>query len=268
MKLAAYLRVSTDLQAEKGLGLEVQERAIKAWAKQEGHRIVLWARDAGVSGANGPDTRVGLQDALNAVVEGRAEGVVAYNLDRLARTLHYQEAILGQVWALGARMYTVEDGEVLEDDPDDPMRTAMRQMRGVFSQLERAMIRKRMRDGRRLKAEKGGYAGFGSPSLGYRAEGRELVEDADEQATLERIQQLAGEGKSLREMAATLTVEGHKPKRSDRWHPNTLARILGRLEVPAPEADTPVEAGPPVCARGGCEELAVEGRFCSVHHYT
>ena len=32
MKLAAYLRVSTDKQAEQGLGLDVQEQAIRAWA--------------------------------------------------------------------------------------------------------------------------------------------------------------------------------------------------------------------------------------------
>ena len=229
MKVVAYLRVSTELQAEKGLGLEVQERAIRSWAKAKGHRIAHWTRDEGLSGANGPDARTGLQDALDALREGRAEGFVTYNLDRLARTLHYQEAILGQVWAMSGTMFTVEDGEVLEDDPDDPMRKAMRQMRGVFSELERGMIRKRMREGRRVKAERGGYAGFGSPSFGQRAEGRELVPEPDEQATLALIEELHRGGKSLREIIAALEEAGRKPKRSSTWHPESVARIVRRM---------------------------------------
>ena len=39
MKLVAYLRVSTDRQAEEGLGLDVQDRAIRRWARDNGHRI-------------------------------------------------------------------------------------------------------------------------------------------------------------------------------------------------------------------------------------
>src|SRR2546426_9291882 len=52
MNVVAYLRVSTDRQAEEGLGLDVQKHAIRAWAKQHGNRIVAWARDEGVSGSN------------------------------------------------------------------------------------------------------------------------------------------------------------------------------------------------------------------------
>ncbi len=229
MKLAAYLRVSTDRQATHGLGLDVQRQAITRWARANGHRVVLWAVDAGVSGANGVDTRRELADALAAVVDGRAGGIVVYNLDRLARTLHVQEGILGQVWAAGGRVFTVDGGEVVEDDPDDPYRTAMRQMRGVFSQLERSVIRARMRAGRRVKADRGGYAGYGSPSFGHRAVDGALIPDAAEQRTVARIRQLHGAGHSLRAIADTLTAEGHRAKRSERWHPETLRRIVGRL---------------------------------------
>src|SRR4051794_33589968 len=52
MRVVAYLRVSTDRQAEEGLGFDVQEQAIRAWAKHGGHRVVAWTRDEGVSGSN------------------------------------------------------------------------------------------------------------------------------------------------------------------------------------------------------------------------
>lgn len=238
MKLVAYLRVSTDRQAEEGLGLQVQERGIRAWARENGHRVVLWARDEGLSGSNGIDTRVGLHDALAALKDGDAGGLVMYRLDRLARSLTIQEGTLAAAWGLGATVYTVDLGEIHRDDPSDPMRTAMRQMVGVFAQLERGMIAARMRSGRQVaRSEPGRYAGDGSPPLGYRAErvqrgGKErpeLVPDAAEQAALDRIRELAAAGRSLREIATTLAAEGHRPKRSDRWHPESLRRIVARL---------------------------------------
>lgn len=227
MKLAAYVRVSTTGQADDGYGLEVQRGAIERWAKANGHKVVRWCSDAGVSGAVDAIDREGLSCVIDAVESGEAQGAIIARLDRLARTLHVQEAALAHVWRSGGRVFTVESGEVLQDDPDDPMRKAMRQMVGVFSELERSMIVKRLKDGRRTKAQKGEYA-YGSPHYGYRAEGGALVADQGEQAALERIQELRAEGRSYREVASILTQEGFRPKRSDRWHVESLRRIVAR----------------------------------------
>lgn len=229
MRIVGYIRVSTDQQAEHGLGLDIQERAIRKWAKANGHRLVAVHRDAGVSGSNGVEDRVGLPLVLRDIRERRADAVVVLRLDRLARSLTVQEAALAKLWQLGGRVFTSESGEVMPDDPSDPMRTAMRQMAGVFIQLEKATLVKRLTDGRRRKAEMGGFAAFGSPHYGTRAVGGELVPDDREQATVARIRELRAAGASLREMAETLTAEGHRPKRSDRWHPQSLARIVARL---------------------------------------
>lgn len=229
MKVVAYLRVSTDAQAERGLGLDVQRHGIRAWAKAGGHRIVGWHSDEGISGSNGVEHRIGLHDALADLQDGRAAGIVVYRLDRLARQLTVQETTLAAVWTMGGTVFSADIGEVPKDDPDDPMKTALRQMIGVFAELERGTIRARLRAGRRIKHERGEYAGFGSPSYGQKAEGGKLVADEQEQAALARIAELHAEGASLREMATTLTAEGFRPKRSDRWHPESLRRIAARL---------------------------------------
>jgi hypothetical protein len=52
MKLVAYLRVSTDVQAE-GLGLAVQRAAITEWARTQAHEIAAEFTDAGLSGSKG-----------------------------------------------------------------------------------------------------------------------------------------------------------------------------------------------------------------------
>jgi DNA invertase Pin-like site-specific DNA recombinase len=77
MRLAAYLRVSTDAQTD-GLGLDVQEATITKWARAHGHQITATFTDAGVSGSNGLDTRAGLADALSALKDAIASGLVVY----------------------------------------------------------------------------------------------------------------------------------------------------------------------------------------------
>lgn len=64
MRLVAYVRVSTDRQAEEGLGIPIQEQAVTEWAKRNGHRLVSIERDEGISGSNGLETRIGLASAL------------------------------------------------------------------------------------------------------------------------------------------------------------------------------------------------------------
>jgi DNA invertase Pin-like site-specific DNA recombinase len=229
VKVAAYLRVSTDRQAEEGLGLEIQEQTIRGWARQHGHRVVLWARDEGVSGSNGLDMREGLADALQAVRDHQAEGLVVSRLDRLARDLVLQEQLLADVRRMHAEVFSTSAAEAsyLSDDPDDPSRKLIRQVLGAVNEYERAMIALRLRSGRRRKAENGGYA-YGSPPYGWRAVGRELIEDADEQTALRRMRELRVGGSSFREIAAVLQAEGHAPKRGACWYPMTIRQMLRR----------------------------------------
>lgn len=231
MDLVGYIRVSTATQVEEGQGLEVQLRAIEEWCSRNGHELVAVHRDEGISGAKDTADRPGLASALAAVEDG-ASGLVMYKLDRLARKLGIQEAALAHVWKHGANVYTVDQGEVLRDDPDDPMRNAMRQMIGVFGELERGVIAARLRAGRQLKAERGGYA-YGAPRFGTVAIDKELVQAPEEQATIDRIVELDRAGRSLRHITTTLNLEGRPPKRGEKWHPETVRRVLARVAVSA-----------------------------------
>lgn len=244
MRLIGYIRVSTDKQADEGLGLAVQEKAIRQWAKANGHRLVGVCRDEGVSGTKDTAQRPGLADAVNAVCEKRAQGIVVHRLDRLARTLHVQEGILSHVWNCSGTVYAADTGEVLRDDPEDPMRTFVRQVMGAASELERSMLVARMRAGRRHKAAEGGYA-YGAPGFGHKAEGGKLVPDPEEQHVVARMLSLKAEGKSLRQIADVLNSEGYQSKRGGVWHSATVGRVLNRSRTswtttPLSEAPAPV----------------------------
>src|SRR5687768_12379073 len=59
----AYVRVSTDRQAEIGMGLDVQEAAIREWALQGDYQLVDVLREEGVSGTKELDERPALLEA-------------------------------------------------------------------------------------------------------------------------------------------------------------------------------------------------------------
>jgi DNA invertase Pin-like site-specific DNA recombinase len=235
MRVVGYIRVSTNRQAERGFGLDVQARSVRAWARASGHTLVGIHRDEGVTGSNGLADRIGLVDALEEIRDRKAAGLVVPRLDRLARDLIVQEQILSEVKRLKGEVFSCSAAEAgyLADDPDDPSRKLIRQVLGAVSEYERSMVALRLRSGRRRKADRGGYA-YGSPHYGTRAENKALVADDAEQATLDRIRELHGEGASLRTIAETLTAEGHAPRKSklrqsDEWHPESLRRIISRL---------------------------------------
>lgn len=231
MRLVAYVRVSGMTQAQDGFGLAVQEKAVRAWARANGHKLIGIERDAGVSGATDALDRDGFNAALLAVRNGEAEGILIPKLDRLARALTVQESALAIVWRAGGSVFAADTGEVKQDDPDDPMRTAMRQVIGVFAELDRRTVVKRLRDGRAAKKAAGRHA-TGSYAYGYHGDGkgreRDAAPDATEQAAVSRIFELRREGKSYREIAATLDSEGHKPRRAANWSAMAVRNIAIR----------------------------------------
>ena len=154
--------------------------------------------------------------------QGRRSG--RSRLDRLARNLTVQEGILATRGASDASIHAADLGEIARDDPDDPMRTALRQMVGVFAQLERGMIAARLRGGRRQKADKAATHTAHRPSDGapttvnwYRS---------TLSSPLSPGSKSCGQRASLRAIAATLEAEGRPTRRGGHWQPTVLAKIL------------------------------------------
>ena len=231
MDLIGYVRVSTESQAD-GYGPAVQEQHIRKWAKLHGHRLTTISSDLGVSGRQPAEDRPGLAEALDALRPPPAAiGLIVDRLDRLARELTVQEAALQIAWRAGASVFTVDGGEVLRDDPDDPMRTAMRQMAGVFGQLDRALVVKKLRDGRKAKAAAGRHA-VGVYRYGMQGHGEGKTRDAapnpTEQAAVRRIVELRRAGKSYRVIGETLDAEGLRPRRAAQWSAMSVRNIADR----------------------------------------
>lgn len=230
MQLIGYLRVSSEGQVD-GYGLAAQQEAIERWARSHGHDLSRLVFDAGVSGTIDAVMRPGLSEVLTAIAQRQADGLVVARLDRLARALTVQEATLAIVWRSGAHAFSAETGEVLADDPDDPMRTALRQVVGVFAELDRRMVVKRLKDGRTAKAALGQKA-VGAYAYGYRGEGRGRqrteVPDQTEAEIVQIIIALRSDGSSYRQIAEHLNGSGIPPRRATRWWPMTVRSVVLR----------------------------------------
>jgi DNA invertase Pin-like site-specific DNA recombinase len=227
MKLVRYCRVSSEGQAD-AYGLPNQHKDCRRWADAHGHRLTLIGDEVFTGTVQ---DRPKLAEAMQLIQSGKVDGMLVPRLDRLARALTIQEAILAMVWQAGGRVFSVDQGEILKNDPDDPMRTAMRQMQGVFAELERNMITKRMRDGIRAKRAQGRHA-TGAYPYGYRAErhGRQVdaAPDEREQAIVRMIADMRSADASYRDICAALNTAGHRTKRGRPWAPMTVKRIHDR----------------------------------------
>lgn len=232
LRLIEYRRVSSRGQLKDGYGLDIQATDNGAFAEAHGFRIVETFTDGAVKGALPAEERPGLRAALEALANG-ADGLLVGKLDRLARELTVQEATLAVIWRRGKRAFESASGEVLKDDPDDPMRTAMRQMVGVFAQLDRAMVAKRLRDGRKAKAATGRKS-VGAYAFGTQGEGtgrdRDAAVNPEEARAVTRIVELRQGGKPYREIAATLDAEGFRPRRAASWSATAVRNIWERSQ--------------------------------------
>lgn len=218
-RAVAYLRMSTERQ---DLSPGAQRAAIEAWAGREGVAVVAWHQDLGVSGGAALEDRPGLLAAIEAVRTEGAGLLVVARRDRLARDVLTAALVERLCERVGARVVTA-DGTGNGDTPEAGL---LRTLLDAFAAYERALIRGRTRAALAVKKARGERTG-GVP-YGYRADGKRLVEDAEEQATVARARALRAEGKSLRGVAAALAGEGRLPRSGGEWAVQTVRRLVAR----------------------------------------
>lgn len=199
-RAVGYVRVSTQEQAERGLGLPVQEQAITDWCRREGYELVDTFRDPGVPGTLALHEREGMPAALEAVKERQGDPVpvtalVVARWDRLARDTLVSLLVEEEFNRVGCTAVSA-DGIGVDQ--------TTRELFMVLASAERRSLVSRLKAGREAKAQRGGYAG-GRPKLGWRAEGGELVVD-DLAARVVRgiFLHVAKDGWTLRRVAAEL----------------------------------------------------------------
>lgn len=153
----AYIRVSTEKQAEEGHGLESQRRDIENYCRKNGLLISDWYEDDGYTGSN--MNRPALQSLVTDCTKKRVKCVVAFKLDRLSRSM------VDGIYLI-ERVFQPNDVEFLcvhdSVSYDSPMEQAYTQMMAVFAQLDKNTMMLRMRGGMLERVKKGYWQGGGN----------------------------------------------------------------------------------------------------------
>ncbi|GAB6127221.1 recombinase family protein [Humidesulfovibrio idahonensis] len=152
-KAYAYVRVSGKGQVE-GDGFRRQEAEIEAYAKSHGYEVAHVYREEGVPGTACEADRPAFQDMVSAILRNGVRTIIVEGLDRLAREYRIQETLLVYLASKGISLIAARTGEnVTEAVMADPMRKALVQIQGVFAELEKGMLVKKLRQARDRKRE-------------------------------------------------------------------------------------------------------------------
>ncbi|WP_028313514.1 recombinase family protein [Desulfatibacillum aliphaticivorans] len=222
-KCFAYLRVSGQGQID-GNGFDRQLETIRAFADSKGFEVVSVYQEEGVSGTTGEDARPAFKSMVSDILKNGVRTIVVESLDRLAREYRIQEQLLIYLVSKGISLVSANTGEnVTEAIMSDPMRKAMVQIQGVFSELDKSLLVNKLKKAReKVRQDKGKCEGakrFGE-------------DNAEEQTVIRHIRALrrnkrgGRKGLSYQAIADTLNAEGYTTKRGKQWGATQVRRVL------------------------------------------
>ena len=218
----AYLRVSTDKQADRGISLDAQRAKAEAYAQLYDLELVEVIVDAGHS-AKTLD-RPGLQRALAMLRSGEVEALLVAKLDRLTRSVVHLGELVETYFSEG-KSALLSVGEQI-DTRSAAGRLVLNILASV-SQWEREAIGERTATAMQHKAARGEYCGGRAP-FGFRvaADGEMIEPDAVEQGAIELAKKMRAEEHSLRDVARALEDAGIRSRTGRTFSPVQIARIV------------------------------------------
>lgn len=216
----AYCRVSTDLQADKGVSLEAQQVKVAAYASLYDLTLV----DVVVETASAKTlNRPGLNRALAMLTSGQADALLVVKLDRLTRSVVDLGALVDTYFATG-KFALLSVGEQV-DTRSAAGRLVLNVLASV-SQWEREAIGERTATAMQHKKSLGERVGAVPYGTRMAADGIHLEEDLTEQAVLDEARTLRAAGLSLRVVAAELDRLGMRSRTGKPFAAVQVARMV------------------------------------------
>ena len=210
-----YLRVSTDEQAESGLGLAAQATAIDRAIEARGWTLTATMVDDGKSG--GTMARPALTAALDALDAGEADVLIVSKIDRLSRSVLDHARITERARRNGWAIVALD----VDVDTSTPTGGLISNMTAAIAEWERRIISARTVEA--LAAKRAAGARLGRPV--------ELAAEVRNRIATERAA-----GRTLQAIADDLTADGITGARGGKWSPSTVRRVLVSLDLDAEAA--------------------------------
>jgi len=227
-----YIRVSTKMQVDDGISLEVQKAKIEVWCQANELELVQIFEDRGISGTsmNGRD---GLKTLMDTIKQG--ETMMALSISRISRSASDFLALIDELNMRGCRLILYTE----RFDTKTPYGRFAATLFSAVAELEVNMTKQRVAEAMHHKMEKGEF--IGRPPYGWKLSngpGSDLVEVPTEQVAITKIRDLRDGNNpkqkkyAYEKIAAKLNRAGFLPPgKSKEWNHKNVSRIYARKGV-------------------------------------
>jgi DNA invertase Pin-like site-specific DNA recombinase len=205
-----YARVSTQLQVNDGVSLDVQERQLQTSAEIAGYTNIELIREEGRSGKN-ISGRPALTQALKRLDSGEANALYVTRIDRLARSTTDFLSIIDRANANNWRLVMLD----LKLDTATYQGRFVVTIMSALAEMERGIIAERQKDVHKDRRARGLVWGV---DLGPK---NKTPEEIKQRITSERFS-----GASYRQIAEGLNRDGVPTQNGRQWHPTTVKNLF------------------------------------------
>lgn len=209
-KALLYARVSTQLQVNDGVSLDVQERQLMQAAEMAGFTDVELVREEGRSGKS-ISGRPALTSALKRLDSGEAAALFVTRIDRLARSTKDFLSIIDRANTNKWRLVMMD----LNLDTSSYQGRFVVTIMSALAEMERGIIAARQKDVHEDRRKRGVVWGV---DMGPKNKTPEEIKQriADERAS----------GASFRKIADGLNRDGIPTQNGRQWYPTTVKNLL------------------------------------------
>lgn len=218
-RVALYIRVSTERQANEGDSLEDQENDLKKYCDFRNFSIYNIYIERGKSGGN--TNRPEYQKLIKDIKQKKINAVVVKKLDRLSRSLLDFENLMHLMNENEVEFISIKENF----DTTTAMGKAMLRVALVFAQLEREQTSERISDVMGYRASQGLFNG-GRRLFGYSIVEKELVPYPKEKQIVEIIFSKFLETRSTSAVMHYLNENGFKYRDSKPWDDRQILKML------------------------------------------
>jgi site-specific DNA recombinase len=205
-----YARVSTSMQVQDGISLEVQERTLRQAAELAGYKNVQFVREEGRSGKSIKGRPV-LRKALLDLESGKAHALFVTRLDRLSRSTQDFLTIIDHSKTYEWRLVLLD----LNLDTSSYQSRFVVTIMSALAEMERSIISERQKDVHSYRRSQGKVWGV---DLGPK---KRLPQEV-----LDRIYAEKAAGTSMNGIARKLNAEGIPAAYGGKWAAGSIKYVL------------------------------------------
>jgi DNA invertase Pin-like site-specific DNA recombinase len=212
-KALLYARVSTQLQVNDGVSLDVQERQLISAAEAAGYTDVELIREEGRSGKN-ISGRPALTETLRRLDKGDAQALFVTRIDRLARSTKDFLNIIDRANTNGWRLVMLD----LNLDTSSYQGRFVVTIMSALAEMERGIIAERQKDVHKDRRARGIKWGVDMGPM------NKTPEEIRQRVVAER-----DSGASYRKIADGLNRDTISSQNGGAWYPTTVKNLLDLL---------------------------------------